>query len=407
MHHQRVLHTRDLAPQEGLFPSDPVSFHVRDDAEVSVKHPRPKHSSCLKFYYHWINPWVRMLLIVPVLYVYSIVLSVATYRNLLFQSQVENVPRPAITHPLYNLDRQSSPFILPDLLFDVIRPSPFPSLEYVRWKAFIDSSPGFWCVLVLVFFLAQRNIIRITEFLGIHIYLYIIQGLLKAFTNYPAASGVDESCYNKDHTVMGTWVVMNFSVDYCGDQMFSGHTSETLVAMILVRRMIWDYVGWGFARTAEQEARNYDTIAQQAHEIKLARTRIDNSTYAEGNTCMWFHSRDVNSAPPWVQKHRTLVWIVLSVLRFLMWFWFFLFMYALLHNRQHYSADIIVAVAMMLLLCTNGTILVATVRWFYRPDFWNYKKEGFFPRVYLKQPLTEEQLDYERRLTRVGRGGLL
>lgn len=388
-----------------LYDVEPLLASHVGVSEVS-KYTRPSYSRCAGIYYRYVNPWIRLLSLIPILYFYSVLLNLTTYRDVKFQSQMANNTRPEMIHPIFDMSRNKTAFILPDVLYDVITPSPFPSAEYNSWKAFIDSSPGVWCSLAILFFIAQRNMLRLTEYTAIHMMLFVIQGFLKAFTNYPAPDGVQPSCNNPDYLVFGTWVFNNFTVDYCGDQMFSGHTSETVIAMILLRRLIWDYVGWGFARTEEQEAFNYELIARQSRQYKLSQVRIDDSSHHEGNEDFFFYEMDIYSTRKWVQRHRTLVWLAITSLRFVMLIWLFVFFYALLHNRQHYSADITVAVFMSNFICSCRTAQVLLIRWLYRPNYWNYLRTGLFP-VYLSEPLTCQQLNFERRMGRAGRGGII
>lgn len=365
----------------------------------NIRHSPSTTNGVLKFYYRFINPWIRLIVIFPVLYVYRVTLSISTWRGVTYQQQLATVnPRPPITRPLYDMQRHRTPFILPDYLFDAINPPPYPSSEYTGWVRFVEASPSFWVILAFVLMLSQRSWLRITEYVAIHIVLFIIQALLAVFTNYPAAGGVDPTCFIPQNPGPGMWMARAITDENCGDQMFSGHFSETLIAMIFVRRLIWDYVGWGFGRTERIEKERYEEIAEQAKEIKLSGATIDNTSHEEGNKDFFFYPIEVYSTPHWIQKHRTIVWIALSLLRLVMVIWVFLLAYAQLYTRQHYTADILVAAFLMVLLTMNRPLLVPLVRWLYRPAYWNYVREGVFSFVYLKEPWTLEQMNYERRV---------
>ena len=76
--------------------------------------------------------------------------------------------------------------------------------------------------------------------------------------------------------------------------------------------------------------------------------------------------------------------------------------------RYHYSTDVIVAIFVTSLVCTNTHLLQWWVRTLcYRPYYHNYLYQSPFRPFYLRWPLNAEQVNLEERIRRVGIGGML
>jgi membrane-associated phospholipid phosphatase len=380
--------------------------------EHSNNYHNNRKSGFKHFYYRYLNPWFKVLIVaLIIMYVYSILLNIVTYRNNRFQDDLINAPRSSITFPLN--DNGYRPFILPDLLFDVISPANPTGSGYKSWKVFIDVSAALFNLLFLVLVFARRDIIRFAEFVMYQLSFLFLMWFTKTFTTHPAASGIDPSCYNQTFHSFGSWIASNLGFDYCGDQMPSGHTMNVLMPMIMIKRLMWDTIGWNFKRYYDVQLTLNNNNTQNVNDnyrndnMHNMPNNNNNDNNADENEDWFFHVHEINDSPNWVKNHPTAVWVGTIIIRVLSWFWMGIFFYALLHIRQHYTSDIMVAIIITILLTTNTKLAQALVRWAYKPNYNNYVHTGFFHQVKLQQPLNKEQINYEQRIERVGQGGVI
>jgi hypothetical protein len=227
----------------------------------------------------------------------------------------------------------------------------------------------------------------------------------KIITLYPA-SELTESCLRADHRVLGTWVFKEVgTTDFCGDQMFSGHTNNTLLPMIILTRILYDIIGWDFRLRKPKD--DYHTEDYTRVYAVAETAPAVHPTFTDNNHDIWFHPRPLGGGK-WRDNRAlvVLVWSLVVFWRIAKWVIFAVFAYGLLRIRQHYTADILVSVIVQIFVLTNTRYMQALVRWIYRPNYWNYKRTGLFTFVKLRQPLTSEQVNYEERVDKVGRGGV-
>jgi hypothetical protein len=404
-----------LNPWKSVNKNDP---QINQPNTVSDKQYRPNwpHSPAecghrMLLYYKYINPWIRIVVIgIPLLYLYSVLLSIATYRNARWRSETHDYPRPSIIHPIIDnsLSPAFEPFIMPDLLFDVISPAKYPSSGFDSWQSFVDATAALFTVAFIVACICRRDMIRFAEYAGFQLEFFLIMIFTKILTNYPVSSGVTSSCRKGSDNSFNGWVASNFSFDYCGDQMFSGHTLNTVLPLIMLKRMLWDYLGWNFSYSADKQAYLDQKEMQHIPQINADNvTNTNNPKINSSTSCFFYNPIALYSTPLWVQRHRHSVWLVVCFLRALAWFWTGLFVYGLLHIRQHYTADITVAIIVCCLLTSNTKIAHWNVRWFYRPNYWNYRETGVIPATKLTEFLNEEQLNYDIRVRKTGKGGII
>jgi hypothetical protein len=298
--------------------------------------------------------------------------------------------------------------VLDDGLYHVIPRAPFNSPEYLRWKYYCDfCSFGFNC-LVLIVCIVRRDVLRLLEQFGLHMTLYVLMYFTKVITLYPAPV-FTEGCMKPEHRELGMWVFKEvFTTDFCGDQMFSGHTNNTLLPLILFTRIIYDIVGWDFylrRRKDDYHEPEYSAQYEVAESAPAA-----HPTFTDANEDVWFHPRwDFREKSKIFYDNtplRVVVWCLVTFWRIAKWVIMGFFVYGLLHIRQHYTADIFVSMIIQIILATNTRYVQSLVRWIYRPNYWNYKRMGLFNLVRLRQPLTPEQVNYEDRVAKLGRGGI-
>jgi len=367
------------------------------------EHTPPTTNRCLYYYYRWINPWIRGLLVgVPVVYFYAVLLNIQTYRNAHLGEQVLNFPQMEIFAP--RPDGRGNYLVMEDLLYEQIPSAPYQSPEFNSWKAYCDFCAFFFNLLVLVICLLRRDVIRFGELFGIHITLYVLMYFTKIITLYPAPS-FTEGCMKPEHRELGTWIWREvLTTDFCGDQMFSGHTNNCLVPLIILTRILYDIVGWDLRLWRNSD--DYHEPEYYAHRTSETSPSA-NPGFTDNNEDVFFHPRyHFSETPKNYRCPKVLIWSLVTFWRILKWVIFGFFFYGLIHIRQHYTADITVGMLMIMWMTTNTRYIQSMMRWLYRPNYWNYKRTGPFALVKLRPPLTREQANYEDRIAKLGRGGV-
>jgi hypothetical protein len=134
-------------------------------------------------YYKYINPWIRYLLLVPILYFVLVSFIIVTYRNDTFVLDIQqNQIGYNATNPISQL------FHLRDLGFDFI-PAVHGS-AYISWRTFTDFTPFFFTALVLFLnIFIYKDIMRLTEYVAYIMILMAMNGLVHLVTTYPDAAG--------------------------------------------------------------------------------------------------------------------------------------------------------------------------------------------------------------------------
>ena len=335
------------------------------------------------------------------------------------------------------------------------------------------------------------------RYIAIQWILFSVNALVHVATTYPDAGGYQSSCIDADKHVAGGWMWHYITTSYCGDMMWSGHTQETLLPMIMIRRLMWDFLGWNLTWAATEPVPRHEALerhpwifsgyhndhernqlfqryVQQHHELqaqgqapaKQMHERKEDAeagsapplaTYAPAyastqsyggprtasavadEIALQPHERyDVNinvaaatelrpnqrpnvdhdiffriykspyKTPDIVERHRALCFALATFVRVALVIWFPFLLVALLLCRYHYSADLLVAIFVTSLVCTNTHLLQWWVRCLcYRPYYHNVLYASPFRPMYLKWPLNSEQVNYEERIRRVGIGGML
>jgi hypothetical protein len=223
--------------------------HAAADSSNQYEEDRRAHGNFRYRFYRYVNPWWRLLLILPIVYLYSVTSAILTYRDISNQAYIDQILKsPNVysddTKPLPGNDQRGW-FILRDLGFDL-----FPGQggsSYDSWKFFVDFTPAFWNALLLVLLLLTRDIVRFTEYVAYQMVLFFCNGIAHVVTTFPDAGGIQSSCYDPKYSTFGSWVAHTFTFAYCGDMMWSGHTTNTLLPMIMIARLIYDLFGWNFS----------------------------------------------------------------------------------------------------------------------------------------------------------------
>jgi len=263
-------------------PLKPIEQPIKTNNQ-SVKPVNQSRSSWL--YYRWVNPWIRWLFIIVILYVYALTSGVLTYRNNVFQAEMQyllnikwkeayggdTTTLPPSTRPtreegesyqiyhdgqIYTVDGYV-PFILKDLWFEFI-PATQGSLRE-RWNGFVDSVPIIANIVMFLMLIARRDVIRLTEYIAIQMIMFSVNALVHVSTTYPDSAGQQSNCKDIDRQEYGSWMFRLITTSYCGDMLWSGHTANSIVPFIIIRRLMWDYIGWNVTWSAADEAPNAET----------------------------------------------------------------------------------------------------------------------------------------------------
>ena len=157
-----------------------------------------------------------------------------------------------------------------------------------------------------------------------------------------------------------------------------------------------------------------DARALQAHEKYDVHLNVAQATALQPNQqpnvshdIFFRNFKSPYQTPDIVERHRVLAFTFATFIRVVMLIWFPFLLVGLLLCRYHYSADLLVAIFVTSLVCTNTHLLQWWVRTLcYRPFYLNYMY-GWYEPVYLRWPLNAEQVNFEERVRRVGIGGLL
>jgi hypothetical protein len=234
-------------------------------------------------YYRYINPWIRFLILIPILYFYAVCSAILTYRNNTFVGLMKDFGQHPHTFPL-QINDDVKPFILRDLMFEIVPPA--HNGNYKFWEAMADFCPIAVNIILLVLLTVRRDVVRWSEYLGIQMIMFFWNAIAHLVTTLPDSGGVNEACLNSDFSKFGwNWFLATFATTYCGDMIWSGHTANTLLPVIMIRRLIWDYLGWSFnvhdnTEVNLQSSNNSKTKSKKAQQSENRFGLIDRVTDA-------------------------------------------------------------------------------------------------------------------------------
>lgn len=254
-----------LTNQSTTVPTNQLSNHPNQSNNQPIKQP-----GALWLYYKWINPWIRWLFIIVILYVYALSSGVLTYRNNQFQGEMQYLLNvrwkeafgttetilPDSSRPDREADQSYEisyngtpylitgyvPFMLKDLWFEFI-----PALQgdlRERWRGFTDATPIIYNVVMLLMLFYRRDVIRLSEYISIQMIMFAVNALVHVSTTFPDSNGQQDTCKDPEYQHYGGWMFRYITTQYCGDMLWSGHTANTLVPLIIIRRLMWDFIGW-------------------------------------------------------------------------------------------------------------------------------------------------------------------
>lgn len=227
----------------------------------------------VKFYTFYIRPGLWMVLILLCsLYFFAVMNNFSTWlTNQEADEYNYNPPsgldtqRPA-SEQLTGSIGSGGMFKLDDIIHRLIPQASGES--YTRWHLFVDYSLVIMMVVSLLVRAAMRDMLRLGEWAAVIIVLFFINGTIHVVTQYPDPWGSNGSCQDPDLRSYGSWIWNRWKTDYCGDQMFSGHTLNFIVASIMLRRVLYDLIGWDsvqlttFTHSAASYRRQLDLITQ-------------------------------------------------------------------------------------------------------------------------------------------------
>jgi len=227
----------------------------------------------VRFYTFYIRPalWMVVVLLIS-LYFFALMNNFATWlTNHEADEYNYNPPsgldtqRPA-SEQLTGTIGSGGMFKLDDLTHRLIPQA--SGTSYTRWHLFVDYSLVIAMVVSVLFRFAMRDMVRLGEWAAVIIVLFILNGFVHVLTQYPDPWGSNGSCQDPDIRTYGSWIWNRFNTDYCGDQMWSGHTLNFIVALIMLRRVLYDLIGWDsvqlttLTHSAASYRRQHDLITQ-------------------------------------------------------------------------------------------------------------------------------------------------
>lgn len=260
-------------------------------------------------YKKYINPWIRLLVILPILYLYSICSTILTYRHNKFQRELKCHKR----------------LVLPDLLFDLI---PAASLQnFSQYQYFVDGTPLVTNLLFFVVCLRYKSKIHFVQYIVIQMVMFIGNSILHVVTTLPDSNGLNPACGNSMYKTLGFYMWYNFTTNFCGDMIWSGHTSNTLLAMILIVRILsFNVVKTKWTKT-------------------ITSINFTNRTNRTNQRCS-------------VKKERVILLFTL---------WMIALIYCMVKIRFHYTVDILIAVFVTFLVSCNTPLVDYLISSLYFP----------------------------------------
>lgn len=334
----------------------------------------PLSISSYTTYNKYINPWIRLLvLLIIVQYWIMVSYTIVTYRNIAYIHDLLNEERSQgfnVSTSSYS-DYNRDDFVLKDLGFNMM-PVVTTTSTYNSIEMFVDFTAYFWCAFAFCLnaFL-YRDMIRIMEYGGYYLVLMLMNSIVHLLTTYPDSSGMG-ACTSSAYTSEGSYFANNFTTQFCGNMMWSDHTANTLLALIIIKRSI--------TKTNHVENRSF---VEKKNEV------------AKINHDYFFQHRTKDN-----QWKLSTIYVYAIVL--FLFAWFVAFLLLMLVIRFHYSTDIVIAIIIVLFLTTNNQLIQWVVRWIYRPCYTNYKFTQWWKAVYLTTPLNTEQMEYEYRIKCLG-----
>ena len=179
-----------------------------------------------RFYTFYVRPWFYMLAFLIIsLYFFAVMNSIVTWRTNAQADRHGYLPvTPGIddTVPAARQLPADKIFILSDLIHELIPAAAHTS--YLMWKHFVDYSLAAMIIVVALIRIAQRDLMRLTEWASIEAMLFFIDGFLHVMTVYPDPWGSNGSCQSTGMRAGGGWVFTNLRFEYCGDQVRETHT---------------------------------------------------------------------------------------------------------------------------------------------------------------------------------------
>lgn len=228
-----------------------------------------------RFWVFYIRPWIFMLgAVLLVLYFFVVMNNIATWRTNELADSRGYLPAVGLdkNRPAAEQLPPDQIFILPDVMHNIF--SAASGSSYLAWDYFVDMSLVVAIVVSLGLRLYQRDFVRLGEWAVIEVVMFGAGGILHALTVYPDPWGSNKSCQQTDHRSYGSWVWTNLTTEYCGDQMYSGHTFNFIVAVIMFRRSVYELLGWDslpwttLTHSVGGYLRKHDCLAQLAMTVR-------------------------------------------------------------------------------------------------------------------------------------------
>jgi hypothetical protein len=217
-----------------------------------------------RFFRFYIQPWFFGVIFVLVcMYLYMLGNNIATWRtNRMADQQGWNRIGEQWSDPNQpgwpGKHFQTVTFVLPDYGFEIF--GIVEGSSYLSWELFVNISLGLLCGMTALAKIIRRDAVGIAEWATIVAVLYAVNCVMHIMTTYPDPWGSMDSCQNPKWHEWGSWIFSRMTTDFCGDLMYSGHTLMWISAAILLRRTMYDWLGWDSMplTTMTHSQANYD-----------------------------------------------------------------------------------------------------------------------------------------------------
>lgn len=225
----------------------------------------------------------------------------------------------------------SSIFILPDVAFTVL---PYHSELQIYADVLLLLS-GVACLILLLW--RRPSILIWSDLIWCEGWLVLMKAVAQVLTTLPDANlGNRAACLLSSSTSfsLGTWVLQRITHDFCGDMIWSGHTSHMILAHVFMWRLLSPL---------------FLVVVEPVVPDEKKGNGIEKKGEKKGN--------DNSIDMPSLQKPTTRRLLVRYALQFLSVAACLLLMVLLLLARIHYTVDIFLATIATLTLTTHASFL--------------------------------------------------
>lgn len=106
----------------------------------------------------------------------------------------------------------------------------FTLLSWIVHFGFIAA----FCTILTVVWRHQHDVVLTAKIIWVEAWLLGCKGIAQALTVMPDSNPHRPVCHEPSFAEPGWWIMKRFSVNHCGDMLYSGHTSHVVLALLLL-----------------------------------------------------------------------------------------------------------------------------------------------------------------------------